>query len=274
MTIGGLQPAPERAPRSSSRRGSSELAAPLLPRRHADAATSAGEPVGTAGNASFVGSVFNLSTNIVGAGIMALPACARVLGVVPVFALILLVAFLTEAAIELLLRFSRAGKAFTYAGVMGDAFGWGGRVLLQVAVVVKIVGVLIVYMIIVGDVLSGTTSSGVRHSGVLEGWFGLHWWTGRFFVLLVTTLVVFLPLACFKRLDSLRYTSALSVMLAVVFVVITVGIAILKLLNGSVSVAKLFPTITDLASIWNLFTVVPVIVTAYICHYNGMQADL
>ena len=71
--------------------------------------------------------------------------------------------------------------------------------------------------------------------------------------------------------DSLRFTSALSVALAVVFVVITAGIAIVKLLSGSISAPKLFPSIPDLASVWNLFTVVPVLVTAYICHYNGMS---
>ena len=70
--------------------------------------------------------------------------------------------------------------------------------------------------------------------------------------------------------DSLRYTSALSVALAVVFVIVTAGIAIVKLLNGSISMPKLFADIPDLASVWNLFTVVPVLVTAYICHYNGM----
>lgn len=51
-----------------------------------------------------------------------------------------------------------------------------------------------------GDVLSGTTAGGVHHSGVLEGWFGQHWWNGRFFVLLVATLGIFAPLACFKRI--------------------------------------------------------------------------
>lgn len=64
--------------------------------------------------------------------------------------------------------------------------------------------------------------------------------------------------------DSLRYTSALSVALAVVFVVITAGIAALKLLDGSILMPKLFPVITNLASIWNLFTAVPVLVTAFI----------
>lgn len=32
---------------------------------------------------------------------------------------------------------------------------------------------------------------------------------------------------------------------------------------------RLLPNITDNTSFWNLFTVVPVIVTAFICHFNG-----
>lgn len=69
--------------------------------------------------------------------------------------------------------------------------------------------------------------------------------------------------------DSLRYTSALSVGLAVVFLVITVGITLFKLINGTVHMPRLLPEVTDLTSVLNLFTVVPVLVTAYICHYNG-----
>ncbi|KAJ8491237.1 hypothetical protein OPV22_012958 [Ensete ventricosum] len=164
--------------------------------------------------------------------------------------------------------FSRAGKIVSCGGVMGDAFGRTGKVLIQLCIIMNNVGVLIVYMIIIGDVLSGTSSSGNHHFGVLEGWFGQHWWTRWFFILLVSMLAVFAPLACFKRVDSLRFTSALSVALAIVFVVITAGIAIVKLLAGSIAMPKLFPDIPDLTSVWNFFTVVPVIVTAYICHYN------
>ena len=72
--------------------------------------------------------------------------------------------------------------------------------------------------------------------------------------------------------DSLKFTSALSVALAVVFLVITVGIAIIKLISGGVQMPRLIPDVTDLTSLLNLFTVVPVLVTAYICHYNGMEA--
>ncbi|XP_074285184.1 amino acid transporter AVT6A-like [Silene latifolia] len=223
--------------------------------------------------ASFSGAVFNLSTTIVGAGIMALPATMKVLGLVFGIFMIVFMAFLTERSINMLLKFSRAGKSTSYGGVMEDSFGKFGRILLQLSVLVNNIGVLIVYMIIIGDVLSGTSSSGTHHAGVLEGWFGSQWWTGRLIVLLITTLFIFAPLACFKRIDSLSYTSALSVGLAVVFLVIMVGIAVIKLFSGTVMMPQLLPNITDLTSFWKLFTVVPVLVTAYICHYNVHSID-
>ncbi|OVA15418.1 Amino acid transporter [Macleaya cordata] len=261
MTIGSLSPTKEK--KSQKNKQIADEKAPLLPRKQ-------DEDIGfdEFNGASYTGAVFNLSTTIVGAGIMALPATMKVLGLVPGILMIIFMAFLTEKSIEMLLRFSKPGKSVSYGGLMGDAFGKIGRMALQICVVVNNVGVLIVYMIIIGDVISGTSSSGTHHAGILEGWFGVHWWNGRFFVLLVTTLAIFAPLACFKRVDSLRFTSALSVALAVVFVVITAGITIVKLINGSIAMPRLLPEIPDLTAVWKLFTVVPVLVTAYICHYN------
>lgn len=70
-------------------------------------------------------------------------------------------------------------------------------------------------------------------------------------------------------LDSLRYTSALSVGLAVVFVAITAGVAIVKLMEGEIGMPRLTPKLVNQASFWKLFTTVPVVVTAYICHHNS-----
>jgi solute carrier family 38 (sodium-coupled neutral amino acid transporter), member 2 len=56
-----------------------------------------------------------------------------------------------------------------------------------------------------------------------------------------------------------------------VFVVITAGVAIVRLIEGSVDIPKLFPEVDGINSIWELFTAVPVLVTAYICHYNGVS---
>lgn len=104
--------------------------------------------------ASFSGAVFNLSTTIVGAGIMALPATVNQLGLIPGLIMIVLGAFLTETSIDMILRFGRASKSATYSGVVADAFGGLGRTLLQVCIVINNLGMLIVYMIIIGKELS------------------------------------------------------------------------------------------------------------------------
>ncbi|KAL5213502.1 hypothetical protein ABZP36_024349 [Zizania latifolia] len=223
--------------------------------------------------ASFSGAVFNLSTTIVGAGIMALPASIKMLGIIPGILMIIFVALLTEASIDMLVRCSHQGKITSYGWLMGETFGPWGRIALQASVVINNIGMMIVYMIIIGDVLSGTSTTGVHHRGIFEGWFGPHLWNSRPIVLLATTLFVFVPLVSFKHLDSLRYTSALSVALAVVFVVVTAGIAIVRLIEGTVEIPKLFPQIDGINSIWELFTAVPVLVTAYICHYNVHSID-
>ncbi|KAL4181695.1 hypothetical protein AMTRI_Chr12g238660 [Amborella trichopoda] len=243
----------------------SQNKAPLLPSKYAQE-----EAIGEGfSGASFSGAVFNLSTTIVGAGIMALPATMKVLGLGPGLFAVVLAAFLTEKSIDMVGRASRAAKVGSYAGLMGDTFGPIGRALLQVCVVTNNLGVLIVYMIIIGDVLSGTTSAdGIHHSGVVVGWFGEHLWTSRGSVLILSTILVLVPLCSLKRVDSLRYTSALSVALAVVFVVVTAGVAVMKLLEGSIDEPRMLPDITDQASFWKLFTVVPVLITAYVCHYS------
>uniref|UniRef100_A0A2N9F2I9 Amino acid transporter transmembrane domain-containing protein n=1 Tax=Fagus sylvatica TaxID=28930 RepID=A0A2N9F2I9_FAGSY len=223
--------------------------------------------------ASYSGAVFNLSTTIVGAGIMALPATMKQLGLIPGLIMIVLGATLTESSIDMILRFTRASKSATYSGLVSDAFGGPGRTLLQLCIVVNNLGMLIVYMIIIGDVLSGTWSDGVEHSGVVEEWFGQHWWTTRSSLLLLTTLFVFVPLISFKRVDSLRYTSALSVGLAIVFVAITAGVAVVKLIDGSIGMPCLMPELVDQASFWKLFTTIPILVTAYICHHNIHPID-
>ncbi|OIT29468.1 PREDICTED: sodium-coupled neutral amino acid transporter 5-like [Nicotiana attenuata] len=262
MTIGSLKHSKEKKSRRSKQAVVDEQS-PLLPTKHKEDAG-----FDEFDGASFSGAVFNLSTTIVGAGIMALPATMKSLGLILGIAMIVFMAFLTESSIELLIRFSRTSKSASYGGLMGDTFGKYGKMLLQICVLVNNIGVLVVYMIIIGDVLSGTNSSGVHHAGVLEEWFGAQWWNSRFFILLVTTLGIFAPLASLKRIDSLRFTSALSVALAVVFLVVTVGITVFKLMNGTILMPRLLPDAYDLTSFLKLFTVVPILVTAYICHYN------
>lgn len=73
--------------------------------------------------------------------------------------------------------------------------------------------------------------------------------------------------------DSLKYSSALAVALAIVFLVITAGITFIKLLNGTIASPRMLPNVTDFTSAWKLFTAAPVLVTAFVCHYNGMPSS-
>ncbi|XVE55707.1 hypothetical protein DITRI_Ditri03aG0179800 [Diplodiscus trichospermus] len=182
---------------SSDRKCRRSPRAPLLPQKLGGQLSEAHES-GFDG-ASISGAVFNLSTTIVGAGIMALPATVNQLGLIPGLITIIFVSMLAESSIDMILRFSRASKSASYSGVAADAFGGPGRNLLQVCIVINNLGMLVVYMIIIGDVLSGTWVDGFHHRGVMEEWFGEHWWTTRSALLLSTTLFVFAPLISFKR---------------------------------------------------------------------------
>lgn len=147
MTIASHTPKTEK---KKSRRNKAVVVdekAPLLPKSHVEESDAAFDDFN---GASFSGAVFNLSTTIIGAGIMALPATLKQLGMIPGLLAIVLMALLTEKSIELLLRFTRAGKAVSYAGLMGDSFGKYGKALAQICVIVNNIGVLIVYMIIIG----------------------------------------------------------------------------------------------------------------------------
>ena len=143
MTIESIAPVKEKS--RKNKRVVVDEKAPLLPSKHEEEGG-----FEEFNGASFTGAVFNLSTTIVGAGIMASPATMKVMGLGVGIAMIIFMAFLTEASIEMLLRFSRAGKSSSYGGLMGDAFGKYGKMLLQISVMVNNIGVLIVYMIIIG----------------------------------------------------------------------------------------------------------------------------
>lgn len=144
MTIGSIKPVKEKISRKSKQPVVDDQS-PLLPTKNQEDSR-----FDEFNGAPFSGAVFNLSTTIVGAGIMALPATMKVLGLIPGIIMIILMAFLTEASIELLIRFSRTSKSVSYGGLMGDAFGIYGKMLLQICILVNNIGVLVVYMIIIG----------------------------------------------------------------------------------------------------------------------------
>ncbi|KAA3464217.1 sodium-coupled neutral amino acid transporter 5-like [Gossypium australe] len=236
-----------------------------------------GENKPPAKHTSVSSAVFNVSTSIIGAGIMSIPATLKVLGVIPAFMLIVIIAWLADISVEFLMRYTHAGKSTTYAGVMKESFGRIGSVLVQLCVITNNLGCLIIYLIIIGDVLSGNQPEGSVHLGVLQEWFGIHWWNSRAFSILSIVAFIMLPLVSFRRVDALRFSSALAVFLAVLFVAISSVMAIAALVKGKTETPRLLPYLDSNASFFDLFTAVPVIVTAFTFHFNvhpiGLEMD-
>lgn len=204
---------------------------------------------------------------MVGAGIMSIPATMKVLGIIPGLLVIVLVAVITDLTVEFMLRCTSSGKAVTYAGMVGESFGSVGSFAVKICVITTNLGVLIVYFIILGDVLCGNEFNGDTHLGILQQWFGSHWWTCRAFALLIVALFIMLPLVMLRRVDSLKYSSALSILLALVFVVICSSMALHALWSGKTQSVRILPDFSQVTAL-DLFTTVPIFVTGFGFHVN------
>lgn len=210
------------------------------------------------------GAVFNLTTSIIGAGIMALPATMKVLGLVLGFVLIILMGILTEVSVELLVRFSASCKASSYGEVVESALGVPARILSEICIIINNAGVLVVYLIIIGDVMSGS----LHHVGVFDQWLGNGIWDQRILVILVILVIFLFPLCALQKIDSLSLTSAASVALAVVFVLVACVIAFIKLMEGQVPTPRVAPDFGSEKAILDLLVVIPIMMNAYVCHFN------
>lgn len=131
--------------------------APNVPLLHKESSSSQPEE-----GASYAGSILNISTTMIGAGIMSIPATMKVLGIVPGFLLIAVVALTVEVTVEFMLRNTHFGKSNTYAGMVAESFGRFGSLIVQICVVISNLGSLIIYLIITGMLLPSQFSCTLR----------------------------------------------------------------------------------------------------------------
>nr|XP_043618431.1 amino acid transporter AVT6E-like [Erigeron canadensis] len=215
-------------------------------------------------NSGIYGAVFNLTTTVIGAGIMALPATMKVSGLVFGVMLIFFMGILSEISIELLVRFSVQCKALSYGEIVEEALGRPARILSEICIVVNNAGVLVVYLIIIGDVMSGS----VDHIGVLDQWLGNGFWDHRKVVILIVVILFLAPICVLDRIDSLSITSAASVALAVVFVVVAFVVAFIKLVRGEIEPPRMTPDFGSKKAVLDLLVVIPIMSNAFVCHFN------
>jgi amino acid permease len=220
----------------------------------------AGPPEGSGVSAA----VFNLATSIIGAGIMALPATMKVLGVAVGLISIVVMGILSEVTIELLVRFSAYCRALSYGEVVHRAMGRPASVVAQICVITNNAGVLVVYLIIIGDVMSGS----LKHMGVMDQLLGHGEWDNRRLLILLVLVIFLAPLCALDKIDSLSMSSAASVALAVVFVIVSCIIALIKIAQDKISMPRMEPDFSSREAMLELLVVIPIMTNAYICHFN------
>ena len=69
-------------------------------------------------------------------------------------------------------------------------------------------------------------------------------------------------------------SSSLSLALAAIFVGFTATAAFLRWLGGRLPPLRMWPDLSSLEAMLPIFTVLPVMTNAFICHYNGVSIGL
>nr|PNR30373.1 hypothetical protein PHYPA_026689 [Physcomitrium patens] len=101
--------------------------------------------------ASVSSAIFNLSTTILGAEIMALPETMEVMGLQLCIFTIVTMGILNENSILIMLPCSWLLEARSYGRLMTDAAGHIGSILVQLCIIINNISILIINMIIISE---------------------------------------------------------------------------------------------------------------------------
>uniref|UniRef100_A0A672ZMD3 Sodium-coupled neutral amino acid symporter 2 n=1 Tax=Sphaeramia orbicularis TaxID=375764 RepID=A0A672ZMD3_9TELE len=167
------------------------------------------------GNASFGMSVFNLGNAIMGSGILGLSYAMANTGIALFVILLVAVAIFSLYSVHLLLKTANEGGALVYEQLGYKAFGMPGKLAASCSITMQNIGAMSSYLYIVKYELPI----------VIEAFMGTsngEWYTNGDYLVLMVTAVIILPLSLLRNLGYLGYTSGLSLLCMVFFLIVTV----------------------------------------------------
>nr|XP_006242344.1 sodium-coupled neutral amino acid symporter 2 isoform X1 [Rattus norvegicus] len=185
------------------------------------------------GTTSFGMSVFNLSNAIVGSGILGLSYAMANTGIALFIILLTFVSIFSLYSVHLLLKTANEGGSLLYEQLGHKAYGLAGKLAASGSITMQNIGAMSSYLFIVKYELPLVIKALMN----IEDTNGLWYLNGDYLVLLVS-FVLILPLSLLRNLGYLGYTSGLS-LLCMIFFLIVVGVVvfvcrkcILKALSG------------------------------------------
>lgn len=214
-------------------------------------------PKAGGGQASMLSSCINLLNTIVGAGTLAMPSAMSHMGVVLGVIIITWSAFTSAFGLYLQSRCARyldRGHSSFFA--LSQLTYPNAAVVFDAAIAVKCFGVGVSYLIIIGDLMPGVMRGFDSRVDDFPFLVDRNFWITAFMLLII-------PLAFLKRLDSLKYTSIIAL--------VSIGYLIVLVVYHFASdhpVDRGEVRIITWAGPVALLSSLPVVIFAYTCHQN------
>ncbi|XP_053572714.1 sodium-coupled neutral amino acid symporter 2 [Bombina bombina] len=169
------------------------------------------------GTTSFGMSVFNLSNAIVGSGILGLAYAMANTGIALFMILLVFVALFSIYSIHLLLKTASEGGSLLYEQLGFKAFGLPGKLAASGSITMQNIGAMSSYLYIVKYELPLVIKAlmGIEESSG-------EWYLNGDYLVLIVSVSLILPLSLLKNLGYLGYTSGLSLMCMVFFIIVVI----------------------------------------------------
>uniref|UniRef100_A0A672H966 Sodium-coupled neutral amino acid symporter 2 n=1 Tax=Salarias fasciatus TaxID=181472 RepID=A0A672H966_SALFA len=172
------------------------------------------------GNASFGMSVFNLGNAIMGSGILGLSYAMANTGIALFVILLVAVAIFSLYSVHLLLKTANEGGALVYEHLGYKAFGIPGKLAASCSITMQNIGAMSSYLYIVKyelPIVIQAFTGAMAHQVKWPEWYA----NGDYLVLLVSVVII-LPLSLLRNLGYLGYTSGLSLLCMVFFLIVVI----------------------------------------------------
>ncbi|XP_077357532.1 sodium-coupled neutral amino acid symporter 2 [Festucalex cinctus] len=166
------------------------------------------------GNASFGMSVFNLGNAIMGSGILGLSYAMANTGIALFVILLVSVTIFSLYSVHLLLKTANEGGALVYEQLGYKAFGMPGKLAASCSITMQNIGAMSSYLYIVKYELPIVIQAFAGSNG--------EWYTNGDYLVLLVSLFIILPLSLLRNLGYLGYTSGLSLLCMVFFLIVVI----------------------------------------------------
>ncbi|ELP89423.1 vacuolar amino acid transporter, putative [Entamoeba invadens IP1] len=203
-------------------------------------------------DASFLGTVFNLSNTIIGSGTLAIPFAFLHAGWGMGIILLVVACFLSATTMIFLDIAADATGKFTYKEI---SYAVGGKylsIVTQLSAFCYTTGTCIGYIIFLGGFIPR-----------LFGDYDDEWYSDRSFTITIISLLI-LPLTFFKNLSALRFSSFLAI-LCILYTMFTITIEYFTRYKELKVPAVMFNWS------WDLFRGFPIMTVAFCGHYNVLR---